>query len=441
MKSDRFGFVKLASMPGMKRVPLFKSHGREATIVVAAWNSKNFKRADYIAPKEDALDFITQIIIPKLPSDGGSITLLEGSFEGSSTDKPLEIISKANIKIQGQGRGTKLHLGTGISSNLIEVIGSNGILIENMYLDGDTSATKATSNYKQNGILFNVDVEYSKIRNVWVANCNRRGVLTYSSQRNEIMGCTFLSNGDDGIYLLRSSNNTLSGNTLNENGGNGISTHDATGNTITGNTCEKNDLAGISVSDSSKTTISGNTCNDNLRHGIAIAAFSDENTTTSNTCSGNSRAGIYIYFGERGTVNSNSCSENDREGILLFDSSYNNVVGNTCQKNGKDGILLDRDCIYNGILANVVIDNGKSAAVGSVVYDGISITDGCDYNNIQENTVRKDGVDRTHKYGIHIEDSNCDANLVTNNDLYASGVTADFNDNGTGTITVPGNRT
>lgn len=439
MKLNRFGFVSLPSMPRAKFTSLFKTHGKEATIVVAAWNSKNPARADYVAPKEDAPNFVTQIIIPKLPLDGGSIILLEGSFEVSTDDKPLKISLKSNIKISGQGRGTKLHLGTGVSSNLIEVNDSNGILIENMYLDGATSATKSSSNYKQNGILFNEDVEYTKIRDVWVNNCNRRGMLIYKSQRNEIIGCTCLLNDEDGIYLLISPNNTLNGNTLNENGDCGISTHDGASNTITGNTCEKNNLAGISLSGAYKNTISGNTCNGNLHHGISM--LSHDNTTTSNTCSGNEMAGIFLLFSERETISGNSCSGNLQEGILLFQSSYNTVIGNGCQKNGKDGISLDKESMHNGALANNVIDNGKSAGVGTNVYDGISIADRCDYNNIQENTIRKEGTTQTHKYGINIEDSDCDGNFVTNNDLFTSGVTADFNDNGTGTITTAGNRT
>jgi parallel beta-helix repeat protein len=439
----RFGFKRLPSMLGVKRVPLFKTHGKEATIVVAAWNTKNRARADYLAPKEDALDYITQFIIPKLPSNGGSITLLEGSFEGSTEDKPLKISSKSNIKIQGQGKATELHLGTGISSNLIEIENSNAILIESMYLNGETSYVEDDeNNLKRNGILLN-NVTYSKIRDVWVNNCKRQGINLWSSERNEVIGCSGLDNEQNGIHLENASHNTVSGNTLNENGSEGIYLYTSCGNTIAGNTCEKNNYNGIHmVAHSDNNTISGNTCNDSvIYHGIWLDG-SFKCTITGNTCDGNGSNGIALKsLTKRATISGNSCSGNTKEGIEISIASYNVVLGNTIQENGFNGIKILHESHNNGVLSNIIYDNGQGAAGGSVSYDGINISDDCDSNNLQGNTIRKEGTVQTHRYGINIADSDCDLNLVTNNDLKDSGVTGDLNDNGTNTKTAAGNRT
>ena len=43
------------------------------------------------------------------------------------------------------------------------------------------------------------------------------------------------------------------------------------------------------------------------------------------------------------------------------------------------------------------------------------------------------------RYGIRINNANCDNNLVTNNDLLNAGITGGFSDLGTGSVTTPGN--
>jgi len=64
-----------------------------------------------------------------------------------------------------------------------------------------------------------------------------------------------------------------------------------------------------------------------------------------------------------------------------------------------------------------------------------------DYNNVQCNTCRAGVLPNKPRYGINIVDAACDGNLVTNNDIHDDGFgTAAFNDDGTATITVGGNR-
>lgn len=444
MKLKRFGFVRLPSIPRAKFTSLYKTHGKEATIVVAAWNSKNPARADYVAPKEDALDFITTIILPKLPLDGGSITLLEGSFEGSTDDKPLMISSKSNIKIQGQGKGTELHLGTGISSNLIVIENSSAIVIDSLYLNGQSSSEPEWGvDLKQHGILFNTVLD-SKIQNVWVSDCNLSGISLYNSDKNEVSGANCLVNGECGILLQYSNNNAIIGNTSNENVGLGIGLFDSSvSNSISGNTCQDNEDEGIKlVGDSDDNAVSGNTCYNNTSRGIALSSCS-KCTITGNSCANNGSSGILVRHGSKKIViSSNTCSGNTERGIEVYSECEECIlIGNGVRESGQHGVLIDTKCNHTSVLNNGITDNGKAAGVGIVAYDGIKVSNDSNLNNLQGNTIRKAGATQTHRYGINIADNDCDENLVTNNDLKDAGVTADFNDNGTGTVTVAGNRT
>jgi len=66
-------------------------------------------------------------------------------------------------------------------------------------------------------------------------------------------------------------------------------------------------------------------------------------------------------------------------------------------------------------------------------YTGIYVRNDSNYNNIQGNTVRRGTGAKQQCYGIWIR-TNCNNNLVINNDIYQAGVTSDYYDQGTGTI-------
>jgi len=67
-------------------------------------------------------------------------------------------------------------------------------------------------------------------------------------------------------------------------------------------------------------------------------------------------------------------------------------------------------------------------------YDGIFVDGDSDLNNIQGNTVRQGVGANRQQYGININAGNCDDSLVIANDIDSSGVSGNFNDSGTGTI-------
>jgi parallel beta-helix repeat protein len=216
--------------------------------------------------------------------------------------------------------------------------------------------------------------------------------------------------------------------------------------------------AGLEISD---ITISGNTCDTNVLDGIYMS-YAKDVKCTNNSCSNNSRYGILVENCSDILIQGNTANNNASYGIYLRNSSFEiEVLGNKVRQNGGNGIFLN-GCSFCAVKDNKVLENGShgiyvynsndndildNRCVGNGTqadntYDNININADStnpngDNNNIQGNTCRKGAGTNKSRYGIAINSSYCDNNLVTNNDLYDSGVSGDLLDNGTGTRTKP----
>ncbi len=126
----------------------------------------------------------------------------------------------------------------------------------------------------------------------------------------------------------------------------------------------------------------------------------------------------------------------DEAMLIVDDSIYVTVADNRVDWCDRDGIVIlnSDDCQVSG---NAVIGAGQ---LTDDTYSGIKLDGNTNRCNVQNNMVRYEGANHT-KYGIRVDDSTCDDNLVTNNDLKNSGDTASYSDAGTGTITTAANRT
>lgn len=126
--------------------------------------------------------------------------------------------------------------------------------------------------------------------------------------------------------------------------------------------------------------------------------------------------------------------------IRLKSITNSNVSGNTIGEAQHHGISLEavNDSVIN---SNTLWKNGLAIDAEIQTYDNINVDGDSNYNCIQGNLCRciNTATSKT-RYGINIANANCDGNMVTNNDLYNAGVTGNFNDTGTGTITAAGNR-
>lgn len=121
-----------------------------------------------------------------------------------------------------------------------------------------------------------------------------------------------------------------------------------------------------------------------------------------------------------------------------------------------DGGLIEGNHIADwgnhGVALNAVVDimvHGNhiygSGRLTDDTYSGIILEANVDRCSVQGNQVRRGTGGNQPKYGIRVDNSNCDNNLITNNDLLNSsksgGTGAAYSDVGTGTVTTAGNRT
>ena len=226
---------------------------RSATIIVAASDSLDKGRADYVCDGvADQVEIITAI--DNLPAGGGKVVLLEGTYKINDTIG----INKANVTIEGQGKNTKIKE-TGNVSPMIQAVGRDYTIIKMIALESIGEDVTGISFTNQN---------HCKIENVWsettaecfyLYNCNyctitlsegnnaTKGIQLWSCKYC-ILSMNYVKNNIDGIDIRGDSDNNI----------------------IESNICMNNEDTGILIAEA--------TCNKNLVHGnICIGNGTDIN--------------------------------------------------------------------------------------------------------------------------------------------------------------------
>lgn len=359
-----------------------------ATYIIAdEATSNNAKNADYIVPagSTSAQEIINEAI-NALPSDGGKVLLLDGTY---IVDAPIILYS--NVIIEGQGQGTKIKAKDNAALEYIIINsdldnGNSNITIASLSVDGG---------YNRG----NTSIECVHLKRVTESN---------------IVGCR-IENGRFGILGEFLDRNTFSNNLITRNFLNGVILGGCRDNSIIGNFINYS-LEGMSLVRSypdivipTGNIVMGNNLSNNAR-GMYI--WANENTISGNTLINNSNIGLYLG-GDMNTVTNNVCKANGYAGLSFY--GYHNVVsGNVCSENSQDA---------HNVYSNIELSNYGS------------------YNNIQNNNCRRGELANKPKYGIGILSTSCRETMVTNNDLYTGGATASFFDGGTSTKTTATNRT
>jgi parallel beta-helix repeat protein len=266
---------------------------------------------------------------------------------------------------------------------------------------------------------------------VTIADCRasenaQRGISIFYDGGHKIDGCTVYGNGtsgvaaNDGIVIASDATNAANANevlncTILDNDGHGVEVTDGGAGcdrtVIRGNTLRQNG-GGIQIG-APRTAVVGNQVYDSGNYGIQVLAV-DEAEIISNIIVGADLVGIQLNDAHYCSLSCNDVRQGNRHGIQLAGASHNNVQGNTCVQNGLDA---------------------------NATYDNINLASNSDYNNVQGNLCRRDtGSGNQSRYGVNVQTTDCDANVVTNNDLYNGGATNNLRDNGTGTVTAAGNR-
>ena len=175
---------------------------------------------------------------------------------------------------------------------------------------------------------------------------------------------------------------------------------------------------------------------ENGGHGLFVSNINTETgmiNILGGSYSRNSESGITLDRAFHSSVIGAKVERNSQEGIELLDTVRTSVRSCTIVDNKFQGVRLTRsdDC--------TVVDNYLTGNSDTNVnsFDAIALFTS-DKNNIQGNTIRNNLS--TQRYGIAVDDAASTSNLVTNNDLLGSGNTGELLDNGTGTVTVAGNR-
>lgn len=417
------------------------SSGKEyATVVVAASDTHQSGKdvADFAC--DGTADQVTiQEAITSVPAGGGEIVLLEGTYVVSGTislDKPLTI--------RGMGYATNIQHGSG-GSIFVVATGSSQSSILNCRIDCNSTGT---------AINMASTVSDLAVISCWVGNAavgidvngtrcsiidtfftsNTTGIEVDSSTGSKVlvMGCSF--SGTTGIQAISGTLHNRFVGCHFETSGRGIYAEYAMAANNTFLDSGSSTLAALTMGSNGVSI--GNTfraCVRSIEAAGSVVGNYVRNSTddyirmNGGTCLGN-------------TVENDDGVTTGGVGIRILAAPVNaTVIGNRIRKVGEHGIVVSaaNDCIVSG---NWIFRTGSKT---DITYDGILVTGNADRNNIQGNTIRtavSGGGENRIRYGVNIDSSTGNDNLVTNNDLKGAGTTADLNDSGTGTITAAGNR-
>ena len=349
-----------------------------ATRIVAASNSLDKTRADYVCDGTDDQEEI-QKAIDDLPAYGGSVYLLEGTYNISAPIK----INKSNVTLMGAGAATVLNLAT---NDAIQASDLSRIVLSQLKIkyDGNTGC-------------WCKNISYSLLEKLWLKGCK---IEIIKSNFNTIAESFFTPTSSISVHLdiplLLWDNNE------------GISS--SSSYNIIHNNIFKTDLASGAISilnGSSNNTVIGN-----FIKGDSI--FNDQGIKLDNQSSYNIIVGNRIVDVKKGVVSSNSSENNifnsniisgcSEEGIFTSQNAYRQIINFNSISGCNKGIELDVD--FSLLVGNSLYNNQNK---------GISVIG--KKNLISSNYIY---ASSGTGYGIFI-DSTSDSNYLVGNFIGGNG--------------------
>jgi len=157
-----------------------------ATIIVAANDSQNKEKADYVCDGTDDQVEI-QAAVEAIGSTGGIVLLLEGTYNLAIVDRTHDsaiYVTNNDIVIQGQGWGTVLNLvDDTVSGNIVYFYNVDNVAIKDLKIDGNTDGGKEAG-----GIYI------KDSNNVLVENCSLYAVGTFVIAVRDVTYGRFIGN-------------------------------------------------------------------------------------------------------------------------------------------------------------------------------------------------------------------------------------------------------
>lgn len=386
-----------------------------------------------------------------------------------------DITVKSYVALFGDGDQSIIKLKANVAAgtyNLLKIVGNsdNSIVLRDFSLWGDNN------NQANSPTVYGLRISppssaiyYSNFQNLYVKEMDTNAVLIdqggaenvqfnncmfrdckgdanfkiSAGQRIEILGCRIRSGkapgAGHGIFI--DSANTryirVENCRIDDNLGWGVkSTTSVDTILVQNNAFVSNDDGGIEIADASYSVISGNSL---TSHNPAIKVSGIGYCLISgNMVFESGDIGIYVNNCDGSIISNNvlnDASDGGNAAISLLNTDYctisNNQINN-CNNHGIELSNCDNNSISGNMLYNVGIETDNT-------YFGIKLTDACDYNLVQGNKSTTSNANKV-QYVVTIQNANCDANMVINNDLlgYTTGA---INDSGTGTLTTSANRT
>ncbi len=349
----------------------------QSTVIVAAEDSKNKDSADFVVPNSaDDAHVTINDAIAELPSDGGIVYLMEGTYIVSGS---IELPN--NTTLSGAGNATVIQVRDEHDANLEVITNADtttgtSVTIRDLRVDGNR--TNQTSGFQtaiyldgvtgQSGVI-GANLTGLELRNLRsnAVGINESSLVTVSD--------SLIHNTSGNIGVWTSNNISIKDNRFTENGN------------------------ALVLSDSDNNAIIGNTFTDNDDYGITLI-FSFNNTVANNYING-AVVGIRQMAGER-----------------------NNLSGNTIIDTTQYGLWLDGGANDNTISQNIIHDSGGEDDNYGIVLSGNGANNSVIGNKISDTSAA------VTDYAIHIVSSGQSNNYLSNNTLGGG----EINDSGTDTI-------
>lgn len=346
---------------------------RSATIVIAASDSseKSKAQADYVCSGID--DQVTiNAAISALPSSGGKIVLLEGTFIKSNVEG-IAIPSNTTFEMSS---GTLLKFVdgiTGVNPVMLSCTSVENVSICGGVIDGNKSTSAATG-IASIGISL-IDCADSKIQNVKIKDIGTTealsgyGIYLNASSGNTIDACVISGCKRESLVLFESSNfNTV------------LSTHSS-----------GSDDRGFVIHRSEFNIFSGCTSDGDVNAGFDLQPYNDrqaKNNIIINNTINNTIIGIRSYGQLGAIVSNNSISTASTAGIrcgisgdgLTFEANKGCVFSGNSINNSNTGILA-----YSG--KNLISKNVITASTGTVTKSTAGILVAGSFLTVSDNTI------------------------------------------------------
>lgn len=354
-----------------------RNPNRSATVVIAASNSLT-SQADFVCDGTND-DIIINEAIDTLPTDGGRILLLEGTYNISSSIN----VNNSNIEIEGQGKGTILKLSDGSNTSIITITGISSYIyfnkIKNLCIDGN----KANQTGTGHGIYLDKWASLCEIEGIYIYNCYTHGIFLNATKSTGLIGpgVTPASEGD-ACYHCRITRCTV-----------GFSgTHNIFGflsEALVIDTCFTFNPGGdgIYLRDANSSKISNTWVNQLSNTGYGIHFYQTSSCHINNIGMNWGISNIYLETNSHNNVFQGVQAEGDGNALTLSAGNYNQFSG--CKFNSSDGskacVEIVGNSLYNKFMACFMMPTSYGSP-GVHIHNGTSSYNSFISCNIQPGT-------------------------------------------------------